>query len=360
MKKGFYILLLLAASIACEEVYRPDIDEVDDMLVVEATLVANQQINNILIYRSHGFNSENKTFPPVAGARVYLVDDESNSVLCPETAPGIYQLGQLLDNERSYRLFIELNGEIYESGVQTVPSLPKLDTVYADFETRIRAKGDADSKDDLLKEEGAQILADIEAESAGEHFRFFGKRLIQYQDSYDTVIDGFEETKPIYIWRSTSPFGTFNIAGPAEYSTSKNISKHPLEFFDLDYHKFMPDTMAFFGWIYFIYQYGLNADTYDYYKDLNQQLNAEGKIFDPVYVQPEGNIKCTSDPEQIVLGNFEIATFTEHRYFLFYYNRDRAIFLRRIPYFYDIPDRGYVKDIMPEFWETFDKNYPDE
>ena len=64
----------------------------------------------------------------------------------------------------------------------------------------------------------------------------------------------------------------------------------------------------FQGWIVIMYQYGLSESAYYYYKDLNNQLQAEGKIFDPLYVQPESNLKCVNNPEQLILGNFEISS----------------------------------------------------
>ena len=47
MKYGIYILFLILTFVACEEVYNPKIDEVDNMLVVEAVLRVDQQVNTV-------------------------------------------------------------------------------------------------------------------------------------------------------------------------------------------------------------------------------------------------------------------------------------------------------------------------
>jgi hypothetical protein len=361
MRKVLYILLLLIALISCEEAYHPDIEEVDNMLVVEAVLISTRVQNTIHIYRSHGFNSDDKTYPGVSGARVSLIDDKGYSTECFESGSGVYILNHNFQSDRNYHLSIEVDGNLYESGIQAVPPTPEVDSFYFTHETRISIKGDANSKDDLLEEYGIRILTDISEKSNISHYRFSGKKLIQYTDTYDTIIMAPPPvTLPIYIWRTMGLSGTFNIAGPPEYSASKNIIRHDLEFFESNYYKYIPDTLSFAGWIYFIYQYGINEDTYYYYKDLNSQLNAEGKIFDPVYVQVQGNIKCTSDPGQVVLGNFEISSFKEHRCFLTYYRNYDNTWFKEIPYFYDIPGSGDVKDIMPDFWERIFKTYPDE
>ena len=116
--------------------------------------------------------------------------------------------------------------------------------------------------------------------------------------------------------------------------------------------------MSFAGWIYIIYQYRINEDTYNYYEKMNQQLDNEGKIFDPIYIQLDGNITCETDPDKKVLGNFEISSYAESRYYLNYNIKDKNFRLKRIPYFYDIPLAGYIIKFPPDFWEYPNKIYP--
>ncbi|WP_158868216.1 DUF4249 domain-containing protein [Maribellus comscasis] len=355
--------MLILSVVACEEIYRPDLEEVDAFLVVEAILVSNQTYNNIYLYKTLGFNDDEKDYPSVTGALIYLVDENDNQIECLESAPGTYTLNHNLETGAAYHLIIEYDGEKYESGTQTVPESPVTDSVYAEYTTRIVTTGASSSTDKIEKENGIQIYADMNFNGGINHYRFYARKIIQYIDHYDTTIPPSPEpeTNPIYRWNSYYPTGIFNIAGPAEYSTDKNIAKHSLEFFESNYNKYFPDTMLFGGWIYIIYQYGINEDTYEFYSDLNSQLDAEGKIFDPIYIQAEGNISCTSNDEKVVLGNFEISSFSESRFYLNYSKyRDSISALKNIPYFYNIPEDGYVKDIMPDFWETRSKRYPDE
>jgi len=358
MKQGIYILLLLLAFSACEEIYRPDIDEVDSLLVIEAMLRADKDVNNIFLYQSRNFNNPDNSYPRVGGATVFLVDNEGYTLNCPETSSGIYTFFGRLDPQRQYQLIVDLGGDRYASDMQAVPEQPALDSVYGERAYKVSIDGTANSSDAIEREYGVQLYSDMQQRGSLSHYRFYGRKVIQYIDTYDTVIEGMPETRPIYIWNSIYPKGTFNIAGPPQYSTEKNIFKHPLEFFENGYHKYMPDTMSFMGWIYIIDQFGINEGSYNFYKDLNQQLGAEGRIFDPVYIQLEGNIKCQNDPGKVVLGNFEITTYNEARYFLFYNSFRDDFTLKKIEYFYDIPLRGYVKDIMPDFWEFINKRYP--
>lgn len=360
MKRLIYILMFMMLVIACEEIYHPKLEDVDDLLVVEGILITDQQSNSIYLYKTKGFNETNDAYPRVGGATVYLIDDENKRIDCKEYNEGVYLLTETLDPNRSYRLNIELDGEIYISEMQSVPETPHLDTVYGQREYDVSVDGTANSGDKIEKEYGIRLYTDIKYTEGTSHYRFSGRKVIQYTDYYDTVINGMPVQPRIYIWRSIYPSGTFNIGGPPEYSTSKDIKKQPLEFFINNFYKLFPDTMVFEGWIYLIDQYGMNEDTYQYYEKLNAQLGAEGRIFDPLYNQIHGNIKCTTDPTKIVLGNFEISSHAEWRYYIMYDQLHEPFKLKKIPYYYHIPYSGYIKMYMPDFWESMFKNYPNE
>ncbi len=352
MKRLIIILLMLSTILACEEIYHPDLEEVDNKLVVEAALNAELQQNTIKLYRSHGFNSENKTYPSVSGAKIYLTDNLHHKIPFIEMSNGTYLLDYKLDKSLSYQLQIELDGKTYESRMQAVPETPKLDSVYAEFTTDIKISGAANDKEDIIKEKGVRAYANINNDGQVSHYRFYARKVLLYVNHYDTLIIDNMETRPIYSWKSLYPTGSFNIAGPPEYSTEKDISKHPLEFFTSDYFRIIPDTVLFSGWIYIVHQYGLNEDTHEYYKDLNNQLDAQGRIFDPVYIQANGNIKCLTDPDEVVLGNFEISSYAESRYYLMYYPSLEKQTIRRIPKNVYIPTQGAIKNVKPEFWDS--------
>ena len=357
--KWLIYLLAIMLSVSCEEIYRPDIDQVEDLTVVEAIFISNRTQNSVYLYQTRGFYETDSTYPAVGGATVYLIDDTGNQLICKEGSEGVYTLNQMLDPQRQYSLNIELDGEKYVSDIQPVPDIPKLDTIYGEYDFEITINGTASSSDKIERDYGFQLYSDMKYNGNLNHYRFDGRKILQYNDKF--IIEGLPpKVLPIYIWRSMYPTGAFNISGPPEYSTSKDITKHPLEFFPQNYNKYFPDTMSFAGWIYIIYQYGLNEDTYNYYKKINQQLDNEGKIFDPIYIQLEGNITCETNPDKKILGNFEISSYSESRCYLSYNKRDEDFRIKRITYFYDIPYSGYEINNRPDFWELMNKQYPDE
>ncbi len=57
VKRLIYILLFIFALVACEEIYRPNLENVGDFMVVEAELISNQDQNNIYLYKTVEFGA---------------------------------------------------------------------------------------------------------------------------------------------------------------------------------------------------------------------------------------------------------------------------------------------------------------
>ncbi|MFW6290436.1 MAG: DUF4249 family protein, partial [Mariniphaga sp.] len=130
-----------------------------------------------------------------------------------------------------------------------------------------------------------------------------------------------------------------------------DISRHPVEFFSYNEQSLLDTTQRGMGWIYIMHQYGISESAYNFYKDLNSQLKAEGKIFDPLFVQARNNLKCVSSPGKVVLGNFEIASYREYRYYVRLNSYSGNHTIRPINVFHDIPPSGVVPMRLPWFWE---------
>ncbi len=360
MKRWIPILLLLTAFwVACEEVYVPELERMDPLLVVEARLVYGQSTQTVNLYESLAFNEYGTAYPKVSGAIIKLTDDQNREMILAEREPGSYSLQQSLDPRRRYRLTVSAKGEQYVSEWQEVPALPKIDSIYAIPEERLMSSGTDVAAGDLRKLAGAQLYIDMAATGDHNYHRFSGKKIAQY--THPTIVPGGGVMIPettMYGWLTLSPAGLFNLAAPQPFTADKNIRKFPLTFLERSYTVFIPDTPTYFnGWIYICQQYALTAHSYQFYSDLNRQLSAEGKLFDPLYTQARGNIVCTSSPNKVVLGNFEISSVREHRFFVQPVGKNNY-FLKRIPYFYNIPSEGRQRDVPPDWWEFPAKVYP--
>jgi hypothetical protein len=98
-----------------------------------------------------------------------------------------------------------------------------------------------------------------------------------------------------------------------------------------------------------INQFRLNADSYEWYKGVESQATAEGKIFDPLTSQLYGNITCKSEPGKLVLGFFEVSSvltssWSVSRNYPYY-----PITIKSVPNVYP-SNQGFTINTVPDFW----------
>lgn len=350
--------ILAAILLSCEEIYQPELEEMENLLVVEARFVKGQPGQVVRLYRTVNFNDPYGIYPRVSNAEVRLVDSLGNSFPLSGQGDGHYYLSRELDEEGAYKLAISLDGKEYESAFQSVPVLSEIDTVYAEYLEKIVPSGTDQSADELGRLRGFQLYADIDRDEGTSYYRFTHRLIAQYSYNIKKPVNGIPTDITVFAWQSMTPGGIFNIASPPEYSSQSGIVKHPLVFLNRDYTIQKQDTTTYFqGWISITSQYAISEETWKYYRDLNRQLSAGDKLFDPMHTQARGNMRCVTDPSEVVLGNFEMAGMKESRYFLI--SPGNANFLlKKIPVHYWIPDNGSVESVPPEWWESRSKTYP--
>jgi len=349
---------MISLCTACEEIYTPEIDAVENVLVTDARIVYGKSANVILINESLGFNETDIGYPAVTGSEVTLIDSNGTEHSLPEIETGKFLVDFNLIPELRYKLKVEYDGDIFESSFESVPKAPVLDTVYGISETRVIEVAGETDVNDFREVLGLQLYADIISETEVPYYRFSARKILQYTYTVITYIMGGEIEETMYAWNSYFPQESFNIASPPEYSNTTDIIKHPLFF--LEQRGYVSPEQVFNGWILILYHHGLNISAHSYYNDLNKQLGSEGRLFDPLYVQARSNMKCTNDKEQIILGNFEISNTKEYRYYVKYISEEKGYYIKPIPYFYDIPFSGELLSQVPDFWEYPGKKYPDE
>jgi len=353
-----YNLILLSLIVSCEDVYDPKIDAVENVIVADARIEYGNSFNTIVLSESRGFNEEDLGFLPVSGGKLTIIDNEGGENTLTEIEDGKFMVDFNLNRELSYKLKVEYKGDIFESTFESVPKPPVLDTVYGIVETKIIQSGGENNVNDFREVRGLQLYADILSETENPYYRFTARSIMQYTYPVITYFMGEEIVETMYAWNSYYPMGAFNLASPPEYSNSTEIHKHPLFF--LPNRGYVAGDKIFSGWILIMHQHGLSKSAHGYYNDLNNQLESDGKLFDPLYVQARSNIKCTNNNEQLILGNFEISASKEYRYYIKFLSDKLGYYIKPIPYFYDIPLRGEQLSQVPDFWEYPGKEYPDE
>jgi hypothetical protein len=112
------------------------------------------------------------------------------------------------------------------------------------------------------------------------------------------------------------------------------------------------------GWVIYCDVYSISPQTYLYYKKIQDFLTDDSKIFDPMPSQITGNIKCVSDTNKVVLGNFEVAS-GQRKYYAFCWVPSKTGVVKKKLETYNPPDSLFCVEvkIQTELGITFDSTY---
>jgi Domain of unknown function (DUF4249) len=372
----FITIICLVTS--CYKVYDSKIDQAEKVLVVNGIITNKTDVFHIRLSWAEPFNSIGAA-EPATEAAVYVTDDLENKYQFFEKEPGDY-ISDSLEfygiPGRTYRLHIlTSDGQEYKSDPQRLFPEVETDSVYAEFDNKVTLERSTGLK---VNTHGANILADIK-NKADTLPRFMMSLNLVNQYYYFEFIPGLNIHLDYYCWQTVNPNPDIKITGGEYYINSASLRKYSIGFVD-DYSNFYAlgyyerineeDTSAtavqglgysFYenhGRILYLDQYTLNNETWLYYKSLDEQILSEGKLFDPIAAQLNGNIKCISDSERKAIGFFEASSVSRTRYKLDFRNLTNSKpSITKLPYILPpepngcrINRAGDKHSNIPSFW----------
>jgi hypothetical protein len=357
LRTSAIILITLSGLLSsCYKVYVPQIDTDQKVLVVNGMITNQAEAYHILLSYAKPFNSNEKE-SPVSAANVSVTDDQGISCKFAESDMGDYKSDSMRFigyPGRTYRLHIFTpDGEEYESDPQQLfPETYHL-TVYAEFDTKETLDKYSGLK---VNTHGANILSDILNDSDSiPRYRITSNLLIQYYYYFMLTINYIDYFHfDFFCWQTVNPNPNISLTGGEYFLNSATIRKHPVCFFDdysyvwaliyngrinkADTTGIVIGTNSYKFYeihhrILYLNVYTLNNETYLYYKSLNGQMQAEGKLFDPIAVQLNGNIKCITNPDKKAIGFFEASSVSYSAYIVDFRNmKDFKPSLIKTPY----------------------------
>ncbi len=127
--------VLLLAS--CQKVVDINLNAAAPDIVIEGNITDQPGPYTVKISQSVNFDLPN-VFPPVKGANVMISDNAGNSEMLKETSDGIYTTNTLQGVQgRIYTLVVTANGKTY-SAISTMPSEVKIDTLRSSVSSSFR------------------------------------------------------------------------------------------------------------------------------------------------------------------------------------------------------------------------------
>jgi hypothetical protein len=348
--------MFLAAS-ACQEVYVPPVSAEQKILVVDGLLTDQPGSCRVRLHYALPFDDPESYPDPVEDASVVIMKDDGTYFMLHQTpgAPGEYFLSSLQGEAgHRYTLMIRVDGKEYRSKPQLMMPAHPVDTIFGEMMDRDIPYKNSNGDIFYKNYTGGNIhvgFLNLNEESKG--FRLVYSFYLQY------VASELDQLLPptYYIWRKYHFPYKLEVTG-SDFPLASDHVFHELCFFPLEkrYYPFVerwPDTVYSGGmnaYVVIIDGYHLNEDAWDYYKAMKKQLDADGKLFDPIAAQLPGNMFCLDDPGRKVPGFFEVSAWTSCSYKVIDHGGGQPLVFVKTHSLKGVSPYGYTVNQFPPFW----------
>ena len=286
----------------CKKPYNPVVvDSNSNYLVVDGFIDAGQDSTFFRLSRTVNISAK-QSFKPELFAQVEIVSDANTSYPLQDIGSGVYASAPLnLDNTHKYRISIKTaDNKTYLSDLVEVKTTPEIDSLGY-----------------IIQGNGVQIYANAHDNSARtRYYRWDFNETWRFRttfDSYYSLVDG----KPVF----RPPDQHVNECWGNDISTSINVRSTAALLKDVVAQQpitFIPSSAEKLETRYSILlkQQALTQAGYDYYVNLKKNTEQLGGIFDAQPSSVKGNITCTSNPSEPVLGFISAGTISTKRIFI--------------------------------------------
>lgn len=328
-------LLFLTALLmhGCIEPYEFEAESYENVLVLQANLTDELKRQEVLLSTSFMIGEEAPV--PQTGADVRITDDSGNEYLFEEVTPGRYESAEefAAKHGRSYRLIVTTPEGQYVSDDTRLQESTGIDNLYASRTTHHGIDGVALQIDNYNPADAARYYR--------YKFEETYKIISRFSHAYDLVYEnGFIEvpkTKEETTCYNTVASNDIILASTTSLQEN-NLEGFLVRFID------SRNPISSRSYSILVKQYALSPEAFAYYETL-KRLSGSDNIFSqnqPGFVT--GNIHNVYDPEEKVVGMFNVSSVSSRRLYFdysdFYGPEDTR------PYFTDDCDIGNP-DITP-------------
>jgi hypothetical protein len=325
LKTISYFLIFLIAG--CVEPFTPKtIVDPGNTLVVEGSINTAGQSAYIRLTRALPLDAnENAPAPKELLAEVRVEELGGSEYQLAEIGSGGYQIsGVAFDPESKYRVKIRTStGATYESEYVQPVVTPELDSVTW------------------------RTVGDILSVEANTHD--YTNKAKYFHWSFDETFEYTSALGSSFVWhdggiitpRAESVFRCWLTDSSTSIiiGTTRQLSENVIKNFRVNS---IPRGSSKLKYRYSILvkQRAITEEEYEFWHELQQTTQNVGGLFDPMPAQVTGNLKCTSNPAETVIGYFSAGTVVEKRIFIRY---------KDLPeYFQVVPPLQYcVTDSIP-------------
>lgn len=232
---------------------------------------------------------------PLQGARVTLVDaSQGRPWVYQETEPGKYELFDYLGTGSNSELYLEIRvgDRVYRSRPQKIPEAIGSDELSFSFE-RTRLKDNPDAAQVLIKT--AVTLPD----QVGDYYlrwavdEAYFWDLTFFPNPFNTppppcIVFGFPDPERITLING-------DLLNKPGGKSTQIVAKRLVDQSFLSRHYFT------------VRQLSISKNAYEYWRRVRELVNNTGSVFDSPPASIQGNLYNVTNPDEVVLGYFEVA-----------------------------------------------------
>lgn len=311
--KILYCTLFLIFLNSCLKPYEVDPTGYEELLVVDGLITNDNQYPQINITRTtQNIEMDNQ---PVSNAIVTISDNEGHEVTFQEIAPGLYQptgdgiYGLVGD---VYQLYIKTpdQKEYLSSKCEMLPP-SQINAVYFDKDKKWNIESTTENV-------GVSIFTDGQIEGSN-YIRWIYEETWKFQVPYPyNFAFDIEKDEPVFItpenvmcWKSIKS-NTINIHSSAN-QTNENIKQKKILFIPTE----LSDKLSI-RYSILLKQLTISKDEYHFWSKLKKSTENNGDIFGKQPFSITSNITNINDPQEPVLGYFQVGSVVSKRIYINY------------------------------------------
>ncbi len=307
MKKTYILHILFFLFTGCISSYNLDHDTNEYLLVVDGKITQQNTQHELTLRRSTATGSTE--YNAVTGARISLNDDEGNFEAYYEFENGKYLFeGNELERVpgRSYYIEIHLPDEsVYRSVVQTMPEVMKPDKLYFELE-EIEEISDLEN---IIIRRYLNFYINTPVIKDNKNYHFIWRMDHAYSFA-ELQCNPLKTPAICYIKRKL-------ISENLKIFSSEDLSGGVLQDFRVGSIRVLPNWEFFEKHFFNVAQHSITKEAYVYWETVKKVAQSTGSIFDTPPGPINGNIYNINDPDERVLGFFEVSAVDTIRTYTF-------------------------------------------
>lgn len=303
-RKLYHVWILGLAGLqiySCKEPYLPpEVKGNPGWLVVDGFLNAGPDSSYIMLSRTRSLQDSSKY--PESKAHVMVLGPAGQNFTLQESGVGTYVADHLdLSVYSFYKLrIISADGRIYESDSFPALQTPPIDSL-------------SWQQDSI----GVSIYAySHDPTNQVRNYRWEYVETWKYNTGIDALIY-YDGTRVLPITQANQIYDCWNSALSTNLllASSMNLDEDVINHQLICEVEIGSEKMSI-DYSILVNQYGISPQAFDYWQNLRKLTELTGSLFDPTPSQVTGNIKCISNPSEIVLGFMGASTVAKKRIFI--------------------------------------------